>query len=454
MNLGIIILAAGQGTRMRSDLPKVLHPLAGRPLLRHVIDSAAELDPKRIVVVHGHCGERVREQLASAPVLWIEQAEQLGTGHAVAQAMDVVADLERVLVLYGDVPLIRGQTLAHLNACAGQGLALLTAELDDPTGYGRILRNDLRHVERIVEQKDASLEQLAIREINSGIMSIDRERLAGWLRRIGNDNAQGEYYLTDVVALAVADRVPVEGVVIADPSEILGVNDRVQLAALERIFQRRQAEELMRQGLTLRDPARFDLRGNLSIGRDDSIDCNVLIEGEVSLGDNVHIGVNCVLRDCRIGDGARILENTLIEGAVIGRDCRVGPFARIRPGTELIGANHVGNFVEIKQSRVDEGSKINHLSYIGDSLVGRKVNVGAGTITCNYDGANKHQTRIGDNAFIGSNSALVAPVEIGEGATIGAGSVISKAAPAHQLSLSRARQTTIEGWQRPRKEEQ
>ena len=452
MKLGIIILAAGQGTRMRSKLPKVLHPLAGKPLLKHVIDCAKELEPETIAVVYGHGGELVPESLSTEPVEWVEQAKQLGTGHAVAQAMKATRGLDRVIVLYGDVPLIRAETLRHLNDRAAQGVGVLTVELSDPTGYGRILRDDARHVMRIVEQKDATPDELSVCEINSGIMSIGRSNLDDWLARIGNDNAQGEFYLTDIVGLAVADGVPVEGVMIDNAAELMGINDRVQLAALEREYQRQRAAELMRQGVTLLDPARFDLRGTLRYGRDVTIDINVLIEGDVTLGDDVHVGAKTVLRNCCIGDEVHIRENCVIEDAKIGPGCRIGPFSRIRPGTELVGANHVGNFVEIKKSRIDEGSKINHLSYVGDSVIGRKVNIGAGTITCNYDGANKHQTRIGDGAFIGSNTALVAPVAIGPGATIGAGSIISKDAPEERLTLSRAKQTTIEGWRRPIKE--
>ena len=452
MKLGIIILAAGQGTRMRSKLPKVLHPLAGKPLLKRVIDCAKELDPETIVVVYGHGGELVPESLSAEPVEWVEQARQLGTGHAVAQAMKATRGLDRVIVLYGDVPLIRAETLRHLNDRAAQGVGVLTVELPDPTGYGRILRDDARFVMRIVEQKDATPDELSVCEINSGIMSIGRSNLDDWLARIGNDNAQGEFYLTDIVGLAVADGVPVEGVMIDNAAELMGINDRVQLAALEREYQRLQAVELMRRGVTLLDPARFDLRGSLNCGQDVTIDINVLIEGDVTLGDNARIGANTVLRNCRIGDEVHILENCVIEDAKIGPGCRIGPFSRIRPGTELVGANHVGNFVEIKKSRIDEGSKINHLSYVGDCVIGRKVNIGAGSITCNYDGANKHQTRIGDGAFIGSNTALVAPVAIGPGATIGAGSIISKDAPEERLTLSRAKQTTIEGWKRPIKE--
>lgn len=452
MKLGIVILAAGQGTRMRSKLPKVLHPLAGKPLLQHVIDAASQLSPEKIVVVHGHGGELVKERLGASAVEWVEQAQQLGTGHAVAQTLAATEGLDRVMVLYGDVPLIKPETLQHLNERTGQGLGVLTVELSDPTGYGRILRNDARHVVRIVEQKDAAPEELAVREINSGIMSIDRARLADWLGRIGNQNAQGEYYLTDIIALAVADGIAVEGVIIDNAAELMGINDRVQLAELEREYQRQRAVELMRRGVTLRDPARFDLRGELEVGQDVTIDINVVIEGIVTLGNEVRIGANTVLRNCHIADGVHILENCVIEEAIIGPDSRIGPFSRIRPGTELAGSNHVGNFVEIKKSRVDIGSKINHLTYVGDSQVGKKVNIGAGTITCNYDGANKHRTLIGDGAFIGSNTALVAPVEIGAGATIGAGSTISKTAPEERLTLTRAKQVTIEGWKRPIKE--
>ena len=451
MKLGIIILAAGKGTRMRSALPKVLHRLAGKPLLQHVIDNASALNPEKIVVVYGHGGEMVKQTIDDPTITWVEQTEQLGTGHAVSQALEATEGMDRVMVLYGDVPLTRSETFTHLNEAAGDGVGVLTALLEDATGYGRIVRNDSQHVERIVEQKDASPEELAIREINSGIMSIDRPKLADWLSRISNDNAQGEYYLTDIISLAVSDGVAVEGVIIDDDAELQGINDRVQLAELERSYQQRQADELMRAGVTLSDPNRFDVRGTLKTGQDVIIDINVIVEGEVTLGNNVTIGANTVLRNCTIGNGTQILENCVIEDAIVGSESRVGPFARLRPGAELIGSNHVGNFVEIKKSRIDEGSKVNHLSYIGDSTIGKKVNVGAGTITCNYDGANKHQTIIGDGAFIGSNSALVAPIEIGSGATIGAGSTLGKDAPEGKLTVSRARQITLDGWQRPQK---
>ncbi len=452
MTLGIVILAAGQGTRMKSRLPKVLHRLGGRPLLQHVVDTARALDPARIVVVHGHGGEAVRAAIAGDDLHWAEQSEQLGTGHAVAQALPQLEGIDRVLVLYGDVPLIRAETLEDLLAAAGDGFGLLTVTLDDPTGYGRICRDAEGRVRCIVEQKDASPEQQAIREVNTGIMVLPGARLADWLDRLGNDNAQGEYYLTDVLAMAVAEGFTVAVAQPVETVEAEGVNDRLQLATLERAWQRRQAESLLRAGLTLRDPARFDLRGTLRHGMDCEIDIDVVIEGEVELGEGVRIGPHCVLRDCRIDDGVEVLAHCVIEQAHIGAGSRVGPFSRLRPGAELAGENHVGNFVEIKNAVIGEGSKVNHLSYVGDADIGRGVNVGAGTITCNYDGANKHRTRIGDRAFIGSNTALVAPVSVGDGATIGAGSVISKDAPAERLTLSRARQTTIEGWKRPEKQ--
>lgn len=451
MSLGVVILAAGQGTRMKSDLPKVLHTLADRPLLQHVIDTARALEPERIVVVHGHGGDQVRAAIDGSKLVWVEQAEQLGTGHAVQQAIPSLDGLDRVLVLYGDVPLIRLETLQQLLQVAGGGFGLLSVELDDPSGYGRVERDAEGQVLHIVEQKDASPQQLAIREINTGIMVIPEERLHDWLSRLQNDNAQGEYYLTDVLAMAVAEGMPVAVSQPIDPVEAEGVNNQRQLATLERAWQLRQADDLMLGGLKLRDPARFDLRGSLQHGRDCVIDSNVIVEGDVVLGDKVQIGANTVLRDVRIGDGVVVLENCVLEQADIGPDSRIGPFSRLRPGAELVGAAHVGNFVEIKKSVIGLGSKVNHLSYVGDSEIGSGVNIGAGTITCNYDGANKHKTVIGDGAFIGSNTALVAPVEVGKGATIGAGSVIGKHAPDDQLTLTRAKQVSIPGWQRPQK---
>ncbi len=451
MKLGIVILAAGQGTRMKSRLPKVLHPLAGKPLLAHVIETARSLEPDAMVVVYGHGGEQVREALDAPGLQWVEQAEQLGTGHAVQQALPALKDLDRVLVLYGDVPLMRRESLQSLLATAPSGFGLMTVDLDDPQGYGRILRDEQGRVTGIVEQKDASEEQLRIREVNTGIMLVDAPSLARWLEQLSPQNAQGEYYLTDIVALAVAEGVEIQVAQPEDPVEAEGVNDRLQLAALERVYQRWQAQVLMRDGVTLKDPARFDLRGSLRTGMDVSLDVNVIIEGEVVLGDNVSVGANTVLRNVRVADNVVIRENCVIEDAVIGPDSAIGPFSRIRPGTELTGGAHVGNFVEIKNSTIGLGSKVNHLTYIGDTLMGAGVNIGAGTITCNYDGAYKHRTTIEDKAFIGSNTALVAPVTVGEDATIGAGSVIAKDAPAGELTLARGKQVTIKGWKRPKK---
>jgi len=452
MDLGVVILAAGQGTRMRSALPKVLHPLGGMPLLGHVLGTAARLAPKTTVVVYGHGGERVPAHFPTAPVQWVEQAHLLGTGHAVQQALPLVQAVDRVLVLYGDVPLIEAVTLQRLlDESTDAPLGVLTALLDDPSGYGRMVRDPVGRILRIVEQKDATEAELEIDEINTGIMVLDRARLGDWLGRIDNRNAQAELYLTDVIALAVAEGVEVASAQPQRLEEVLGVNDRLQLAHLERHFQVRQAQALMRAGVTLVDPARFDLRGTLQAGRDVSIDINAVIEGEVVLGEGVSIGPNCLLRNCRLGPGTQVYAHSVIEDARVGSDVHIGPFARIRPGSELADRVHVGNFVEIKKSRVGVGSKVNHLTYLGDSEIGSDTNVGAGTITCNYDGAHKHQTVIGSNAFIGSNTALVAPVRIGDGATIGAGSVITHDAPAGRLTLTRAPQTTIEAWQRPQK---
>jgi bifunctional UDP-N-acetylglucosamine pyrophosphorylase/glucosamine-1-phosphate N-acetyltransferase len=436
---------------MRSAIPKVLHRLGGKPLLGHVIDCARALDPQEIVVVYGHGGEHVRAAFTAQDDLrWVEQAEQLGTGHAVQQAVPRLDAADHVLVLYGDVPLTRAETLRELIAVAGHGFGLLTVTLADPSGYGRIVRNEGGRVQRIVEQKDADAEQLMIDEVNTGIMFMPREALARWLDRLSNDNAQGEYYLTDVLAMAVAEGFDIQVHQPASPLEAEGVNNRVQLATLERAYQRGLAEQAMLAGVTLRDPARVDFRGVLEHGRDVEIDVNVVLEGRVELGDDVRIGANCVLRDVTVASGVEILENCVIEEAHIGPGCRIGPFSRLRPGAELTGDAHVGNFVEIKKSVVGLGSKVNHLSYIGDTEIGAGVNIGAGTITCNYDGANKHKTIIEDRAFIGSNSALVAPVTIGRGATIGAGSVIGRDAPGEKLTLTRAKQVSVD-WRRPTK---
>ncbi|MCW8976244.1 MAG: bifunctional UDP-N-acetylglucosamine diphosphorylase/glucosamine-1-phosphate N-acetyltransferase GlmU [Sedimenticola sp.] len=451
MKLGVVILAAGQGTRMRSSLPKVLHTIAGKPLVAHVIETAQGLGANKVAVVYGHGGELVQQKITDGSLIWAEQAEQLGTGHAVEQAMFAMADMDRVLVLYGDVPLTSTETLNNLiKRSAETSLSLLTVTLENPSGYGRIVR-EAGQVTRIVEQKDASPSELEICEINTGILIADREKLAGWLTRLESNNAQGEYYLTDIVAMAVAEGIDVATAHPSAPYEVEGINDRLQLATLERQHQKNQADQLMRQGVTLRDPARFDLRGQLTAGQDIELDINVLIEGEVSLGDRVRVGANTVIRNSQIAAGVWIKENCVIEDAVVGRDSIIGPFARLRPATVLAERVHVGNFVEIKKSDVAEGSKINHLSYIGDATIGRTVNVGAGTITCNYDGVNKFRTVIGDNAFIGSDTQLVAPVTVGAGATIGAGSTITRDTPEETLTLSRAKQISMQGWKRPEK---
>ncbi len=452
MKLGVIILAAGMGKRMHSDLPKVLHPLAGRPLLGHVLDAATALGAAATVVVYGHGGEQVRAALAARACTWVEQAQQLGTGHAVMQAMPAVAAMDRVLVLYGDVPLVDANTLNRLlDAAADTSLGILTAMMDDPTGYGRIIRDAAGRILRSVEQKDGTPDELAVREANTGFLVADRARLDVWLGRLTNANAQGEYYLTDIIGMAVADGVRVASVHPLTIEEVSGVNDRLQLAALERFHQQRLAADLMRNGVTLADPARLDIRGRLTTGRDCFIDINLICEGEVQLGDEVRIGPNCLIRDSHIGAGTEVFANCVIEGAEVGAGARIGPFARLRPEARLASDTHIGNFVEIKKAGIGVGSKVNHLTYVGDAQIGAGVNVGAGTITCNYDGANKFITVIGDGAFIGSNTALVAPVTVGAGATIGAGSVISKDAPPGQLTVTRARQATIPGWQRPQK---
>jgi len=450
-SLAVVILAAGKGTRMHSSLPKVLHRLAGLPLLEHVVRSAQALNPDSIHVVYGHGGEQVPEQLKHLAVRWVEQEPQLGTGHAVQQALPGIA-AQNLLILYGDVPLTRIDTLRALVQAAGKsGMALLTAELADPGGYGRIVRDAAGRVERIVEHKDATQAERAIREINTGILLAPVARLKQWLAGLGNNNVQGEYYLTDVVGVAAGEGQDIGTTQPQDEWEILGVNSKTQLAELERAHQRNQALALMESGVTLMDPARFDLRGTLTCGQDVLIDVNVVIEGDVTLGDRVQIGPNNVLRNCKLGPDTVVQPNCVIENAEIGADCRIGPFARIRPETRIAEHAHIGNFVEIKKSVIGVGSKVNHLTYVGDSTVGKGVNIGAGTITANYDGAHKHHTRIDDNASIGSNCVLVAPVRIGAGATIGAGSVISRDAPSGELTLSRAKQTTIPGWKRPTK---
>lgn len=451
--LEVVILAAGKGTRMYAKRPKVLHALAHQSLVEHVLDTAEALGAARVHVVYGHGGDAVPEALAGRGVTLALQAEQLGTGHAVAQAMSGVDDGSTVLVLYGDVPLITADTLQPLVAAANRGaLALLTAVLADAASYGRIVRDAAGQVQSIVERKDATDEQIKIREINTGFMAAPAKQFRAWLSRLSNDNAQGEYYLTDVVSMAAGEGVPVQAVIAADEDEIMGVNNKAELAHLERAYQHRQAAAFMAQGLMLRDPARFDVRGEFQFGQDVEIDVNVLIEGRVELGDDVRIGPNCLLRNVSIAAGTEILGNCVIEDATIGQACRVGPFARIRPETRIADHAHIGNFVEIKKSQIGNGSKVNHLAYIGDTTMGERVNVGAGAITCNYDGAYKHKTIIGDDVFVGSDCQLVAPVEIGAGATIGAGTTVTKDAPAGTLTISRSPQKSINGWQRPKKE--
>ncbi|HUQ76427.1 MAG TPA: bifunctional UDP-N-acetylglucosamine diphosphorylase/glucosamine-1-phosphate N-acetyltransferase GlmU [Burkholderiales bacterium] len=449
--LDVVVLAAGQGKRMRSDLPKVLHPLAGRALLAHVLDTARALAPRKTIVVHGHGAERVRAAFPEPGLDWVLQAEQLGTGHAVQQAMPRVDPQSTVVILYGDVPLVRAESLKRLIDTAGDGVAVMTTQLDDPKGYGRIVRQASGRVERIVEDKDASAKERAIREINAGFMALSAARLAGWLKKIGNRNAQGEYYLTDIVTLAVAEGVPVHAVMVDDADEVAGVNSKRDLAALERAYQRREALRLLDAGVTLADPARTDVRGTLECGRDVAIDVNCVFEGRVTLGDGVRVGPNCILRNVKIGAGTQVFAFSQLEESEVGARCRLGPYARLRPGSSLAEEVHVGNFVEVKASRLGAQSKANHLSYVGDSDVGARVNIGAGTITCNYDGVSKHRTVIEDECFIGSDATLVAPVRIARGSYIGAGSTITKDTPAGQLTLARGRQTSVPSWKPPKK---
>jgi bifunctional UDP-N-acetylglucosamine pyrophosphorylase/glucosamine-1-phosphate N-acetyltransferase len=452
MPLSVVILAAGQGKRMNSDLPKVLQPLAGKPLLQHVIDTARQLDPADLYVVYGHGGAEVQAAFAHERLDWVLQAEQLGTGHAVLQAMSLIPDQHTVLVLYGDVPLVSAACLGELVHNADSGaLALLTVRLDDATGYGRILRSAAGAVTGIVEQKDASPDQLAIREANSGLLAAPAANLREWLLGIGPNNAQREYYLTDVVTAAASSQIPIAAIPVAHPLEVLGVNDRLQLAQAESAYRSERAEELMIAGARLADPMRIDIRGEVTVERDVFIDVGAVLIGRVHLGARVHVGPYCVIRDARLGSDTEVKAHSVIEDAVVGDNCRIGPFARLRPGTALRADVHVGNFVEVKNSVVGPGSKVNHLSYVGDAAVGAQVNEGAGTITCNYDGLNKSATVIEDGAFIGSGTMLVAPVRIGAGATIGAGSTITQPAADGKLTLARARQVTVEKWSRPNK---
>jgi bifunctional UDP-N-acetylglucosamine pyrophosphorylase/glucosamine-1-phosphate N-acetyltransferase len=449
-SLHVVILAAGEGKRMKSRKPKVLMPLAGRPLLAHVLDTARALAPAAIHVVYGHAGEQLRAAFAGeADLRWVEQAQRLGTGHALAQALAGIPDEARVLVLYGDVPLLRAATLEPL--AQAPGLALLATALDDPHGYGRVLRDAAGHVAGVIEEKDADATQRAIRLVNTGILAGDAATLRQWIARLDRNNAQGEYYLTDVFAMAAAEGRPAACVECADPVEAAGANNPLQLAELEDHHRHRATRELMLAGVRMADPRRLELRGTVSAGMDVELDIDVILEGRVVLGENVHIGPFVRLRDVELAAGTVVLAHCDLDGVVTRGPCTIGPFARLRPGTELAAGVHVGNFVETKQARLGEGSKANHLSYLGDARIGAGVNVGAGTITCNYDGVNKHLTQIEDGAFIGSNSALVAPVTIGAQATIGAGSVITRDAPAGALTVARGRQTTLEGWRRPQK---
>ena len=446
--LNVVILAAGRGTRMHSDKPKVLHALAGKTLVQHVLDCAHKLDPQTICVVYGHGGEAVPKALNTSDIFFVLQEPQLGTGHAVQQAMPHLDDDSQTLVLYGDVPLIQHTTL-HQMQQAGSGLTLLTVNMDNPTGYGRIVRNENGDVLSIVEEKDATPEQREIVEVNTGILLAPTRLLRAWLAKLRTNNTQGEYYLTDIVGMAVEDGVVVHTVQPNHEWEIHGINSKSQLAVLERTWQQAEAQRLLVQGVTLADPARLDVRGQLNCGRDVEIDIGCIFEGEVTLANNVKIGAYCIIRNASIADGTQLAPFSHVDSSIVGRDCRIGPYARLRPGTILHDEVHVGNFVEIKNSEINEASKANHLSYIGDTTIGRRVNIGAGTITCNYDGANKHRTVIEDDVFIGSDTQLVAPVKVARGSTIGAGSTITRDTPAGELSLSRSKQMTVNGWQRP-----
>ncbi|WP_439240565.1 bifunctional UDP-N-acetylglucosamine diphosphorylase/glucosamine-1-phosphate N-acetyltransferase GlmU [Lonepinella sp. BR2474] len=449
--LSVVILAAGKGTRMYSDLPKVLHNVAGKPMVKHVIDTAKQLNAEQIHLIYGHGADLLKQRLADEPVNWVFQAEQLGTGHAMQQAAPFFKDNENIVMLYGDAPLITAETLQKLIAAKPQnGIALLTVNLDNPTGYGRIIR-EKGSVVAIVEQKDANPEQLKITEVNTGVMVSDGASFKKWLSRLDNNNAQGEYYMTDVIGLANQDGYQVAAVTAEDIMEVEGANNRLQLNALERYYQRKQASRLLLSGVSLADPERFDLRGELSHGKDCEIDINVIIEGKVQLGNGVKIGAGCVLKNVVVGDNVEIKPYSVFEDCTVGEKAIIGPFSRLRPGAELAAETHVGNFVEIKKATIGKGSKVNHLTYVGDAEVGANVNVGAGVITCNYDGANKFKTVIGDNVFVGSDCQLVAPVNIAKGATIGAGTTITKDVAENELVISRVPQKHIQGWQRPSK---
>lgn len=449
--LSVVILAAGKGTRMYSDLPKVLHKIAGKPMVTHVIDTAKKLSAAQIHLIYGHGADLLKQQLVDEPVNWVFQAEQLGTGHAMQQAAPFFQDDENIVMLYGDVPLISKETLERLISQKPEnGIALLTVNLDNPTGYGRVIREN-GTVTAIVEQKDANPEQLKITEVNTGVMVSDGASFRKWLARLDNNNAQGEYYMTDVIGLANQDGFKVVAVQANDLMEVEGVNNRLQLANLERHYQRKQVEKLLLAGVTFADPARFDLRGELTHGKDVEIDINVVIEGTVRLGNNVFIGAGCVLKNCTIADNVEIKPYSVIEDAIVGNNAKIGPFSRLRPGAKLNEDTHVGNFVEIKKAQIGKGSKVNHLTYIGDAEIGSNCNIGAGVITCNYDGANKFKTLIGDNVFVGSDSQLVAPLTIASGATIGAGTTITKDVQENELVITRVPQRHISNWQRPKR---
>lgn len=449
--LSVVILAAGKGTRMYSDLPKVLHPIAGKPMVKHVIDTAKQLNAEQIHLIYGHGGELLQQRLHAEPVNWVKQTEQLGTGHAMQQAVPFFADDENILMLYGDAPLITKETLEKLVAVKPEnGIGLLTVVLDNPTGYGRILRQN-GSVVGIVEQKDATPEQRQIQEINTGVMVASGASFKKWLAQLDNNNAQGEYYITDIIAMANRDGFQVQAIQATDLMEVEGANNRLQLSALERYFQQKQAEKLLLAGVAICDPQRFDLRGTLQHGKDVEIDVNVIIEGEVKLGDRVKIGAGSVLKNCVIGDDVQIKPYSVIEETTIGEQSQIGPFSRLRPGTELAADTHIGNFVEIKNAQIAQGTKVNHLAYVGDAEIGKQCNLGAGVITCNYDGANKFKTYIGDNVFVGSDSQLVAPISIASGSTIGAGSTVTKDVAENELVISRVPQRHIQGWQRPKK---
>ncbi|MER2494226.1 bifunctional UDP-N-acetylglucosamine diphosphorylase/glucosamine-1-phosphate N-acetyltransferase GlmU [Catenovulum sediminis] len=449
-----VILAAGKGTRMKSALPKVLHKIGAKAMVQHVIDASRQLTAcQKIIMIYGHGGDKLQSALNNESLIWVEQAEQLGTGHAVQQVTPHINDDEQVLILYGDVPLIGAQTLEQLITVApAKGIGLLTVNLPDPKGYGRIIRDSEGNVTAIVEEKDADTQQRLINEVNTGILTAPAGLLKNWLSDLDNNNAQGEYYLTDIIAMCSQQGYPIATAQPAESYEVEGVNNRLQQATLERIYQQKQVEALMVEGVTFRDPARVDIRGTVSVGQDVAIDINAVFEGEVELGSGVHIEPNCILRNCRIGDNTLIKANTVIEDAVIKNDCFIGPFARIRPGSEFSEGVHIGNFVETKNTKIARGSKANHLTYLGDSEVGANVNIGAGTITCNYDGANKFKTIIGDKVFVGSNASLVAPLNISAGSTIGAGSTITKDTGEDELVIARSKQRHISGWQRPVKE--